>query len=117
MKNVPKPPKPLNTRFCAVLIQSSLDEGRVFICTSLKGEVRQEHLAADEDETNREDDFDTDSDIGEEHGPRFTKILEARNAMINRREREERAERLSGKTDKGAEEKNKPKHEDDYEDI
>ena len=117
MRNVPKPPKPLNTRFCAILRRSSLDEGCVFICKSLKGKVRQERKAADEDETEREDDLDTDSDIGEGHGPRFTRIMKARKAMINRRKRTERAERLSGKADKGAEEKTKPKYEDDYEDI
>lgn len=36
---------------------------------------------------------------------------------IDRRGRKERAQRLSGKASKGAEEKIQPKHEDDYEDI
>lgn len=33
------------------------------------------------------DDLDTDSDVSEGHGPRFTKIMKARKRMINRRKR------------------------------
>lgn len=175
MRNVPKPPKPLNKRFCAILTRASYDENHLFICKSFEGEVRQEYQATSEEESECEseldtdsdigecpnpmfamlrkaekeminerirekrpqilerkiqqeseanskkdvveDDLDTDSDVSEGHGPRFTKIMKARKKMINRRKRKERAERLLGMSAITIEEAAKFKHEDNYENV
>lgn len=39
MRNTPKPVKPLNKRFCAVVTKDDLEDGRIFICKSLEGKT------------------------------------------------------------------------------
>jgi hypothetical protein len=49
MRATPKPPKPLNKTFCAVLTKEGLELGQIFICKSLEGEPRLESDSEDED--------------------------------------------------------------------
>jgi len=122
MRNVPKPPKPLNTRYCAILRQEYLAEGCVYICKSLEGEVRQDDQVASDEEAENEIsddqiDSDTDIDIREGCNPMLAMVLEAEREMIKERVRKRRAERLAGNVEKTDEEKTKPKHENDFENI
>jgi hypothetical protein len=99
MRNAPKPPKPLNTRYCAILTQASLDENRLFICKSLEGVAQEEYeyVTSSEEDTDCEDDLDTDSDIGECHTPWLARVRKAEKKMINRRKRERRVRCLERK--------------------
>jgi hypothetical protein len=105
MRNAPKPPKPLNTRYCAILTQASLDENRLFICKSLEGIVREEYeyATSSEEDTDCEVDLVTDSDIGEYHDPCIARVQEAEKEMINERIRKARAKRLERKARKESE--------------
>lgn len=53
IRGAPKPPKPLNRRFCAVLNKETFDEGLILICKSLEnesdsdGECKYEHEEVD----------------------------------------------------------------------
>jgi hypothetical protein len=49
MRATPKPPKPLNKTFCAVLTKEGLELGQIFICKSLEGEPHLESDSEDED--------------------------------------------------------------------
>jgi len=42
IRNAPKPPKPLNKRFCAVVTRDALKKGGVLICKSLDFDSEQE---------------------------------------------------------------------------
>ena len=88
MRNVPKPPKPLNTRYCAILRQEYLAEGCVYICKSLEGEAQQDdQVARDEEEAAGEvaddqladDEVDSETDIHIREGcdPMLAMVLEA----------------------------------------
>lgn len=127
MRNVPKPPKPLNTRFCAILRQEHLAEGCVYICKSLEGEVQQDDSVASDGKADSEiadaevadDDDDSDIDMGIREGcdPMLAMVLEAEREMIKENRRETRAERLAGNTGKEVDDKTKPKHENDFENV
>lgn len=47
--NAPKPPKPLDKRYCAVLIEDEFEDGRILICKSSRGDSDSEDAGEDED--------------------------------------------------------------------
>lgn len=128
MGNVPKPPKPLNSRFCAILRKEYLAEGCVYICKSLEGEVRQDDLVASDEKTDNnvvddgvtdDDDDDSDIDMGIREGcnSMLAMVLEAEKEMIRERTRKNWAERQAGKIEETTKERARPKHENDFENI
>jgi hypothetical protein len=129
MRNVPKPPKPLSTRFCALLRHEHLAEGCVYICKSLNGEVRHDNQVAGEEEEEADgavaDDKVTDDDVDSNTGifiregcnPMLAMVLEAEKETIKERSRKNRAKRLTTTADKKTKQKAKPKHENDLEDV
>lgn len=60
MRNAPKPPKPLNKRFCAVVTKESLEQNQVLICKSLDFDSERERL--EDEEMNEEFRYDSDDD-------------------------------------------------------
>jgi hypothetical protein len=60
MRNTPKPPKPLNKRFCAVVTKDSFKQYQVLICKSLDFESEQEKL--EDEEAGEEFHYDSDDD-------------------------------------------------------
>lgn len=49
IRNAPKPPKPLDKRYCAVLNKDEFEVGQFLICKSLEGESDNEDEGEDED--------------------------------------------------------------------
>jgi hypothetical protein len=119
MRSVPTSPKPLNTRFCAILRQEYLAEGCVYICKSLEGETRRDnHVASDEEAggviLDDEVDSDFDGDIREGCNPMLAMALKAEKEMIKEKRRKDRAERLLEKKTKG---NVQPQHENEFENL
>lgn len=110
MRNVPKPPKPLNTRFCAIVRQADLDEGCIWICKSLEGEIRRHKHPSDDEESEVEDLASDHSEIeGSDSNLRF-KTLRRIRAESNAEKRKLRAERAGRVLNKA---KEKPKSSDE----
>jgi hypothetical protein len=65
MRNAPKPPKPLNKRFCAVVTKDLFRQHRALICKSLDFESEQERL--EDEEEGEEFHYDSDSEEDESH--------------------------------------------------
>lgn len=122
MRGVPKPPNPLNTRFCAILRQEYLAEGCAYICKSLEDEIRRDdHIASDEDSggevMDKEVDSDSDGDIREGCNPMLAMVLKAEKVMMKEKRRKNRAERLLDKVGKKTKEKVQSQHENDFENV
>lgn len=63
VRNAPKPPKPLNKRYCAVLTKDELESGSLLICKSQEDEtdIESEDNDEDFDEVANEEDDETPS--------------------------------------------------------
>jgi len=78
IRNAPKPPKPLNKRFCAVVTRDALQEGEVLICKSLDFDSEQERLRDEEmnEEFHYDSDDDNSADLDDDEYPPFKSLGE-----------------------------------------
>lgn len=104
MRSAPKPPRPLNTRFCAIMQKAPLAEGCTFICKSLEGEDWSVNQYPVVEESEPEEDLDTDDEVDGPEGDLAITFLKRRKARRNAEKRKARAERAWNKTE------SEPKH-------
>lgn len=117
MRNVPKPPKPLNTRFCAVMQKASLNEGCIFICKPLEGEDRSGNQPTDIEESEPEETLGSESEVEGPENDLDTIFRKRKRLRRNAERRKARAERSLNKTEKQPKCPIKPKHENDFENV